>query len=977
MKRLPLHICWMTAVLIIVVTACSTKKNTASTRAWHSFTTRYNVYFNGNEAYKKGYDSKENSHRDNYTELLPYFFVGNKSSRTLGTSNFVTAIEKCEKAIQLHSIKRRPAISAGKKLTPKEKAYRNRKEFNPFLKNAWILMGKAQFQRGEFLEAASTFSYITRLYAAEPMVAVEARVWLARCYSQLEWYYDAEEALSKVPSDSLPKRISRERDRSLADLLLNQGHLKEAVPYLEKAAKHESSKLQKARAYFLLGQVQQLNGDLQGAYQAYKKCISQNPPYQLAFNARIRQTEVLAGGEQTKKMIKRLRKMSRSSKNKEYLDQVFYAMGNIYMTQKDTANAISAYEKGRKESTRNGIEKGVLLLRLAEVYWDKGRYDLAQSCYADAIGIINKDYEGYEEITRRSKVLDQLVPHTSAIYLQDSLLALSVMSEADRNAAIDRVIEALKKKEEEERLAREDSLAEAEQQKGGAGYNPNANNNNRNNTSNQNEEGQEWYFYNTVRVTQGKQDFRKRWGTRKNEDNWRRSNRTVLSDMTNEEIDYEKMDSLEAAEAKAAGDDTTKVVDPEQALKDSLQNDPHQREYYLAQIPLTDEAKAESHKIIQESLYQAGIIEKDELEDFPLAAKTLTRLYTDYPECEQLEDVYYQLFLLYSRWGKKSDADRCRDLLAAHFPEGAYTRMITDPDFERNAKYGRMIEDSLYMATYQAYRMRDKETVNHNFEVSTQKYPKGANRPKFVFVHALNSIGVAETKDVIAELRDLVKEFPESDVSEMAGLIVKGLEGGRQIGDPHYNLGSLWERRNLEADSAANLLAKQKELSAERDVPFVCLIAYPTDSLDHDQLLYDIAHFNFSGFMVRNFDLNIERDPELTQFRISGFNNFDEVHVYAQKLFTEPHLSAKLKNTRVILISEENLALLGVGYSYNDYQQFYEKTFAPLKINPALPLDSNDGEVEYYYEDEFTDEELKYMEEGESNSESDDEGEWY
>ena len=973
MKSQTRHIFWIAAVLCIVVTACSTKKNTATNRAWHSFTTRYNVFFNGKEAYKTGFETKENGNRDNYTELLPYFYVGNRSSQTTGSSNFATAIEKCEKAIQLHSIKRKPALSGGKKLSPKEKAYRSRKEFNPFLKNAWLLMGKAQFQKGEFLEAASTFSYITRLYAAEPMVATEARVWLARCYSQLEWYYDAEEALSKVPSDSLPSRISRERDRSMADLLLSQGHLKEAVPYLTRAAKHEEGHLQKARIYFLLGQVQQQNGNANDAYQAYKKCVSQNPPYELAFNARIRQTEVLAAGEQGKKMVKRLRKMSRSAKNKEYLDQIFYAMGNIFMVQQDTANAISAYEKGRKESTRNGIEKGVLLLRLAEVYWDKGRYDLAQSCYADAIGIINKDYEGYEEITRRSKVLDQLVPHTSAIYLQDSLLTLAAMNESDRNAAIDRVIEALKKKEEEERKAREDSLAEADRQKGGAGYNPNNNRNPQNNQ--QNEEGQEWYFYNTVRVTQGKQEFKKRWGTRKNEDNWRRSNRTVLSDMNTEEIDYEKQDSIAAAEAIA---DTAQQVDPEQALQDSLQNDPHQREYYLAQIPLTDEAKAESHKIIQESLYQAGIIEKDELEDFPLAAKTLTRLYTDYPECEQLEDTYYQLFLMYSRWRKKSEADRCRDLLAAHFPEGAYARMITDPDFERNAMFGRQMEDSLYMATYMAYRNRDKQAVNQNFDISTQKYPKGANRPKFIFVHALNNIGTLETQEVIAELRDLVKEFPESDVSEMAGLIVKGLESGRQIGDPHYNLGSLWERRDLEADSAANLLAKQKELSSEREIPFVCLIAYPTDSLDDDQLLYDIAHFNFSGFMVRNFDLNVERDPQLTQFRISGFNNFDEAHVYAQKLFSEPALSAKLKNTRVLLISSKNLELLGVGYSYNDYQKFYEKTFAPLKINPALPLDSNDGNVEYYYEDEFSDEELKEMEEGESEeTEDDDSGEWY
>ena len=975
MKRLSPHIYWIAALLVLLVSACSTKKNTAGTRFWHGFTAHYNTYFNGHEAYVAGMLSKEDANRDNYTDFIPVFYNGNKNSKSIGSASFLTTIEKCKKSIQLHSIKKRPAVSGGKKLSPKKKAYLSRKEFNPFLKNAWLLMGKAQYQKGEFLEAASTFAYISRLYAAEPAVATEANIWLARSYSALEWYYDAEEALTKVGKDSINRRIGRELDATKADLLMQQKRYKEALPYLDKAVKREKRNKQQARLYFLIGQIHQHNGNASAAYKAFKKCISQNPPYRLEFNARIHQTEVLADNNQSNKMIKRLRSMARSRKNKDYLDQVYYAMGNIYLSQKDTTQAIAAYEKGRKESTRGELEKGVLLLRLAQVYWDKGRYDLAQGCYSDAIGIINKEYEGYEEITRRSKVLDQLVPHTSAIYLQDSLLALSAMSEADRNAAIDGLIEALKKREEEERKLKEDSIAEARKEEGG-NFNPQQRPNNNINQNQDKDQNAEWYFYNMVRVNQGKQDFRKHWGTRKNEDNWRRSNRTVLSSIENDTIDYEKEDSIDMAETPS---DSVPDKSPEEVLQDSLKNDPHQREYYLAQIPFTEEAKQESHKIIKESLYQAGIIEKDALEDFPLAAKTLTRLHTDYPDFERNEDVYYQLFLLYSRWGKKQRAEEYKQLLAQQFPGGAYARMINDPDFERNAKYGFQLEDSLYTATYQAYRNRNNEEVNRNFGISTNKYPKGANRPKFIFVHALSQIGSADTKTIIAELRGLVTDYPESDVSEMAGLIVKGLESGRTIGDPHYNLGSLWERRTTEAEKSASDLAKQQELSPDRDVPFVCLIAYPTDSLNDDQLLYDIAHFNFTGFMVRNFDMNIERTPEITSFRISGFNSYDEAHTYAQKLYTSAELSKKLRHTRIVLISKKNLELLGVGYSFNEYQQFYEKTFAPLKIDPELPLDATGAPFEQHYEDEYTDEELEDLENKGGNGSSDDEddGEWY
>ena len=171
-----------------------------------------------------------------------------------------------------------------------------------------------------------------------------------------------------------------------------------------------------------------------------------NPPYQLAFNARIAQTEVMASTN-SKKMISRLRRMASSDNNQEYLDQVYYAIGNIYMSRKDTLQAIAAYEKGVEKATRSGIEKGVLLLTLGNIYWQREAYSDARRCYGEAIGLLDRDRPDYDELSRRSLVLDELVPHTDAIHLQDSLQTLVAMPEDQRNAAIDRVIEALKKKE--------------------------------------------------------------------------------------------------------------------------------------------------------------------------------------------------------------------------------------------------------------------------------------------------------------------------------------------------------------------------------------------------------------------------------------------------------------------------------------------------------------------------------------------------
>ncbi len=958
-------------VAAIVLASCSAKRNTASSRFWQSFVSHYNIYFNGEQAYIEGEKAKMNGHKDNYTKMLPVFLVGNESSRTTGKSNYETAITKCQKAIALHSIKRRPTVSASKRKSPKMKAYLQRKEFNPFLKNAWLLMGKAQFEKGEFLEAAATFSYISRYYAAQPEVASEARQWLARCYSQVNWFYDAEDALQRMQRDTVLNRTRREADATRADLLLRQERYAEALPYLQRAARQAKGSFRQARLYYLLGQVNRELGNKEAASKALSKCIRKSPPFELSFNARILQTEVMSDqGGMGKKMISKLKRMARQDRNKDYLDQVYYAMGNIYLARRDTASAVAAYETGRKKSTRKGLEKGVLLLRLGEVYWDKRQFDKAQSCYTEAIGLLDKERPDYEEITRRSKVLDKLVPYTSAVYLQDSLQALARMPEADRNAAIDRVIEALRKKEAEERKARRDSAAQARLDENS--QNGNSNNQTSTTTNTSTQGNKEWYFYNPLLVSQGKQDFQKRWGKRKNEDDWRRSNHTVIQLDSNEGYDYAADDSLQAISdsISAAGEGET------EAASDSLAADPHERAYYLAQIPFTEEARQASDVIIMDGLYNAGVIEKDDLEDFPLAASTLERLTNNYPSYEHLADAYYQLFLLYSRWGKADRADEAKQYMALHFPDNAQTKIINDTDFEYNARYGKQIEDSLYTATYQAYRQRDIAAVNRNFELSSEKFPNGINRPKFIFVHALSRLSTASTKELIDELRGLVQKYPDSDVSPLAGMIVKGLESGRKVGTGTFDLGSLWDRRTASADAASEALAANRKFSADSNVPFLFVLAYPADSVNTNQLLYEMAHFNFTTFVVRGFDMTVVNDGALSQFRVSGFASYNEAHAYAQRVVKEASLRPYLAKGRVLIISKQNLDLLGTAFSINDYQKFFDLTFAPLQLPANQTVE--EAPIEQHYEDEYTPEQLEQINSGsQDGGNTDDEGDWY
>ena len=907
----------------LVLSGCSTKKNTASTRWWHSFNARYNTYFNGNQAFIDGNLEKEKGNKDNYTEIIPLYMVGNKQSREIGKGQYDRAIEKSEKAIRRHSIKAKPEWNSSKRKTAKDREWLGRREYNPFLWRAWMLLGKSQFQKGAFDEAAATFTYMSRLYHTQPMQSGLAKAWLAKSYTELGWMYDAEDVIRNMSRDSMDFRAVKDWDYTYANYYIHSGDYQKAIPYLRKAISHERRKVQRAREWFLMGQIQNQLGNKDEAYKAYRKVVACNPPYELEFNARIAQTEVMAD-RNGKQMISKLKRMAVNDNNAEYLDQVYYAIGNIYMLQKDTAQAIAAYEKGNQKSVRNGIEKGVLLLTLGNIYWQMEKFNDAQRCYGEAIGLLDKDRKDYDELAYRSKVLDELVPFTDAIHLQDSLLELSTMPEEERLKAIDRVIDALKKKEKEERDARllaEAEQMEQEQQRTGNQLSPG---NQAAPTITQRGNG-EWYFYNPMAVNQGKIAFQRQWGKRENKDNWQRINQTVVA-----MSEQQEEETPEGTENQEANDSINIATPKEETPQDSLSADPHEREYYLAQIPFTDEQKAVCHDIIKDGLFHAGVIFKDKLDNLTLSEKHLVRLTDNYTDYEYLDEALYHLYLLYARQDRMDKANACLNRMKRDFPESEWTTLLADPFYKENARFGEHIEDSLYAAAYEAFKTDRYDIVKGNARVSADRFPLGENRAKFLFIEGLSMLNEGDGDGCIERLKTVVEKYPNSEVSELAGMIVKGVQDGRRLHGGKFDIGDIWSRRDITLGSDSTAVI---ELSAERNENFMFILAYEPDSINENQLLFEMARYNFTNFLVRNFDIVLDEDNGLHRMRISGFLNYDEALQYARQLFADKAMAAFLKPCHHLIISENNLALIGTRFSYDEYMQFYEDTFIPMKIS--------------------------------------------
>ena len=444
-------------------------------------------------------------------------------------------------------------------------------------------------------------------------------------------------------------------------------------------------------------------------------------------------------------------------------------------------------------------------------------------------------------------------------------------------------------------------------------------------------------------VSQGKEAFQKQWGKRENVDDWQRVNKTVVA-MDNGEMELtdEQRDSIAALEAQ------------EDSVKNSLKdpkNDPHKREYYMEQIPFTEDKVAESNNIIKDGLFNAGVIFKDKLDNLLLSEKHLRRLTDSFPEYEKNDEAFYHLYLLYSRRNDKERATQFLDKLKTDYPESQWTVLLSDPYYEENARIGVHLEDSLYAATYAAFKADRLDEVKSNTEISASRFPLGDNRDKFIFIGGLSKLNAGDASGCLADMEDMVKKFPKSRLAEMAGMIINGVKAGRKLHGGKFDIGDVWAQRSVVMSDSDSIAARR--FLAERDVNFSFVVAYHPDSLQENRLLFELARFNFTNFIVRNFDIVIDELNGLHLMKVSGFRNYDEALQYARQLYANAAVSTLTRKGRALVISDSNLELLGTQYSFNDYDKFYDEHFMPLRISTVRLLMEPES-IEYQPQEEKT-----------------------
>lgn len=900
---------WLTvvaAVFVCVLAACSTKKNTAMSRQWQAFNTRYNVYFNGSEHYNETLKQMEEEYQDDYTRRLLMHPAEAKSDEKMPqpTGNFDRTIEKMQKAIQLHSIKKKPRKKSS---SAKEKAFRAREEFNPFLHNAWLMMGRAQYYNGDFLGAAATFFYISRHFKWLPEVVTEAQLWQAISYCALDWTYEAENLLVHVKEKQLTTpKLRHLYDFAEADYNVRAGNNEAAVKYLEAVARNAKG-TQKNRIYFLLGQTLQKLDRRKEAYKAYKKAGSgMGISYRAKFNARIRQSEVFTGTN-IKGEVNSLKAMTRYERNKEYFDQIYYAIGNLYLSRKDTTQAIDAYRTAVKESTRNGIDKALAQLALGNLLFIKGDYVGAQPCYSETIPQLSESFANYRMLKRRSDVLDELATYAGNLQLQDSLLTLSKLPEKEQMKVCQRMADEYKKREKEQADSARRAEFEANRQEDQTQSNPNAPQQYTLNTD------KSWYFYNTQAKNAGRTEFQRKWGARKLEDDWRRRNKTTYSQV-DEEYDYSDSASNTAA------NDTTKSrkegeTDPSE--------DPHFAEYYYKNIPHTEQELKNCNDIIQESLYNLALVLKDKLEDFEAARRYFLQLLERYPDNIYRLDTYYNLYLMAVRRDRTAEAEKWRQAILTEFADSPYGKAMTDPEYFENLKRMDALQEEMYAEAYGDY-LADRNAQVHSLTAQMEeKYPLSRILPKFVFIDALSYLTEKDYGKFRERLEYLLDRWPETDMTDVAGRILTDVKRGRKLQASSSNTrGMLWETRLSNDSTVLNAEGKPAAFENDPEKPQLLVLAFPLDSVNPNQVLFDVARNNFSWFVVRDYDLEPMSFGNVGLLVIRGFANQRELDHYIGIMEREHNFDLP-PQVRPIPISVANFELLlRQGRSFEEYFRF-------------------------------------------------------
>ena len=868
-------------VLVIALQGCSTEKNTGITRAYHNVTTRYNVLFNARESYKSGIRKAERSKQDDYTQMLPLFLYGDDAVAQTVAGDMEAAAKKATKAVTLHSIKVKPKVGKSG-MSPADRKFYDKREFNKYMSECYLVIGKAYVYTNEYFQALQTFNFMETEFPGEQSL-YEARVWRVKTLILDKNLTEAGRLLTELMDDpdfpNKNKALKSELYATAADWNIRQNRYPEAIDYLNRALEYTRHKKTVMRYRYVLAQLYLEDKDYARASAMFRRVIRMNPPYEMSFNATIsRATASQHSGAEVREVKKQLNRMLRDSKNTEYHDQIYYALAEIELREGNTEKAVEYYQKSAKASTTNLPQKTKSYVTLGDLFYDRREYIPAQAYYDSAMVNMQPAYPGYLQISSKSKKLDGLIAQLNTIHFQDSVQRIARMSESERNRLISGIISGLQMKEQKEKEAEAARLQQYYSNMG------------RRSTMTDPTARAQWYFYNPTTVSQGIGEFQVRWGRRTLEDNWRRKNKGTL-------------------EMAMLADNT--VVDAQETATKKIE-DVYTPEYYLQDVPLTDSMMRASNRMIEESLYAAGYIYNTDFEEYALSAEQYEELIRRYPQSDYIVPSYYNLYQLYGKLNKTAEAEKYKNLLLTSAPESVYAMIIIDPAYLDRMAQQKNESEQLYEQTYNQYSRAEYQSVIELATAALERFPKDALAPKFAYLRAASLGRLAGTNETLrAEMRAITTDYRGTDIAAEAQKVIDLIDGEDPV------------MLQVEQVERAKALYTYNEAEAHY---FVWMV----DAKENiNQLSFDIQVFNLDRFPDTPLVFETNRiGTQHVLLMVKGFADLRRSQGYYRSFVIDIEAT---KNARyeytTFLISESNFAILTEDGKLEDYIEFFKKEY--------------------------------------------------
>ena len=862
---------------ITVLSACSTKKSTIITRTYHNVTAHFNGYFNAKEKIKAGAKKLDASTQDNYDRLLKVFKYGDKAAAKSVFPEMDLAIKKASVVIDRHSI------------------YVDNKEHCAWIDDSFFLIGQAQFFKQDYWTAIETLKYVSAEYEDDP-IRYKALVWLIKSYIELGKMPDAEYLIDFLRSrKDLERDVAEEFAATTAHYHIQLLEYDNAAEELVKALGLAKKKKNKIRYTYIIAQLYQELDDYGNAFDYYNKVLKLNPPYEIAFNAKINRARSFdVNNPEGEAVKKELYKMLKDDKNKDYLGQIYYALAGIAQNEGKESEAVDFYKLSIKNSGTNTNQKAISYLELAEIYFEKPKYKLAQAYYDSSVTLLSKEYPGYYGIVEKKNSLTNLVVNLAIIETQDSLQRLAVMTPEEREKAVQAIIDAENAAAEKLRLAEEErKRKEQQQQQQNAIF---ANQRPGNQQSTPTTGGGSWYFYNPSATSFGMSEFKRKWGDRNNEDNWRRSKKTSGGPIVSGGGD----DPLDDLSAQA---DSLRALDSEK-----------RKLAYMSAIPEGSEAIESSNLAIADAYYLVGIIYKEELDDYPRSAEAFKELLKRYPDSKHALACYYNLYRIYVKLNDEEQANYYKNIILNDYPDSDFSKIITDPDFFKENKKKTAILEVFYENTYKAYSNGQYASVIRRKEQADEMFPPNELSPKFDMLRAL-SIGKLETVAKFkTALQDIVVKYPQDTIALEAQSIL----------DHINNLGSVTAINNENAamDSTGYLFYP--------DSTHFFLFVFTNNAVNTNEFKVKISDYNREFYSLRPLKINnsfIDFDHQY--IIVKDFENAEQAKSYMEGLFVGiPEIaSLKQEDYDTFVIADDNFQKFFKEKNLMRYLSFYQRRY--------------------------------------------------